>query len=160
MKRLHSFSAALVLSLTGCTASGPIYEEVDVSASENGLLYVYRERGFAGSGSCYEIFLDDELMGCLRHGGYLWREVAPGKHAVEVRFSKREVISLVQQAKAGESYYVEYVVKLGSTDEEEGGEHLSMGVSANSSEKMFGTALIPREKAHALKSISGLRESI
>lgn len=148
-----------LVALAGCTASGPAYNENIYIDTGNSIIYVYRESGFVGSGSCSDIFIDSKLIGCLRHGGFLKREVPAGNHTVEVRYTKHSKVRLAQSTEAGSAYYVQHVIQLGGVDESENGQYLSVGSSA-STVKIFGTGLIPRNKEEALKIISKLRESI
>lgn len=105
------FTMALVLVLTGCTATGPKFEQVAEPKEYTAVAYFFRQAAFYGSGSCPDLVIDDEEVGCLKNGGFFEVELMPGEHTVlfdkgtwEPDKDLRAKISV----KAGVVYFYEY----------------------------------------------------
>ncbi|OZG74046.1 hypothetical protein BTA51_09755 [Hahella sp. CCB-MM4] len=111
----HLAILLLVFFIQGCGAKGPIYGEVQYQRDESKAeVYAYRLKRTVGALDCYEVKLDGEVTGELSNGGYLRREVMPGKHVVSfpVNSARRHFMEVGLEAEAGQTLYVEFNVEL------------------------------------------------
>jgi hypothetical protein len=109
MKYLTLLLAGLLLA--GCTATGPIFNGVAKVNPDKAVAYFYRQAAFYGSGTCPDLVIDEEEIGCLKNGGYFEVTLEPGDHLVlfdkgtwEPYKDLRSIITL----EAGTIYYFEY----------------------------------------------------
>lgn len=101
---------SLLLFLSGCSASGPRYQSTQLTSQSNGLIYIYRPAQFVNGGGYPEILINNESIGPLKNGGYLYAEVSPGRYHVR---SKGNVMhwllpdqSTVIDVRSGETVYL------------------------------------------------------
>lgn len=77
-------AASVLLSfvLFGCAASGDNFSGFKKPQGDNGMVYVYRPHQFIGGGASFKVSIDDAVLGVLRNGGYLEKEIPAGVHFV------------------------------------------------------------------------------
>ena len=69
-----------IIFLAGCAASGQPFSGFITPQKGNGSVYVYRPEAFVGGAVGFNIKADDEPIGILRNGGYLYKELPTGTH--------------------------------------------------------------------------------
>ncbi len=110
-------SIVVLATLAGCVASGPKFTEIARPIEGKGNVYLFRQTAFYGSGSCPNIFLDTNKIGCLRNGGFFLLELEPGYHEIALTYRRKPTptdISSTFYVGAGETLFFEYGTKLAS----------------------------------------------
>jgi len=85
----------LALGFTGCGAKGKQFTGFKTPTEGKGMVYVYRPSSFIGGGVYYDVKNknnDDEVIGTLRNGGFISKEMTPGK---KILWAKTEATSTV-----------------------------------------------------------------
>ncbi|MCD4757821.1 MAG: DUF2846 domain-containing protein [Arcobacteraceae bacterium] len=85
----------LALGFTGCGAKGKQFMGFKTPTEGKGMVYVYRPSSFIGGGVYYDVKNknnDDEVIGTLRNGGFISKEMTPGK---KILWAKTEATSTV-----------------------------------------------------------------
>lgn len=77
----------ILLSVSACMATGPNFVSLNDPANGSSGVYIMRQSAFVGAAYCPPVSIDNTNIGCLKNGGYLYKELAPGKH--ELRFERR-----------------------------------------------------------------------
>lgn len=106
------FFAAFCLVACQSAASGPRFAEKVFDINNRALVYVYSDYGSTGI-STPGILVDGKKVGDLAGSGYLFYEITSGNHTIQVPKSMTWDIktpSLQFEAKAGEQYFVKYIV--------------------------------------------------
>jgi len=109
------FPSLLILTiLTACGATGPTYQSLDLTTPENSVIYIYRPSHFVGAASYPEITLDEKHLGSLKNGGYLVKEISPGKHKLTTKGNAWNYAlaekTIMFEAMPGESKYARYLI--------------------------------------------------
>ncbi len=95
--------ATLVIGFTGCGAKGKQFSGFKTPEKGKGMVYVYRPSSFIGGGVYYDVKNqnnNDEVIGTLRNGGFISKEMTPGKKTL---WAKTEATSTVPvEVKANE----------------------------------------------------------
>jgi hypothetical protein len=105
----HLVSAIAALCLSGCIASGPLYQDAPPPVAGKALIYVYRVRGLAFGLRQTWFYVDDVEVGELDGQGYTWAYVPAGVHRlkqewpIDVTFGR--TTDLVVNWEAGKTYY-------------------------------------------------------
>jgi hypothetical protein len=105
----------VALALSACAASGPMFTEVAKPSDETSGIYIYRLSRFYASGAVPPIYLDGEELGELKNGGYLFAEVTPGPHVLQIGVEgntawwSAPVMQFEFESVAGENRYFEFV---------------------------------------------------
>src|SRR5690625_3170812 len=95
-KKMLSLSATLALMaiLSACSSTPYAPQEQDVlrkqfnKPEENKVgLYIYRTSIFFGDGATKEINLDNQFIGQIKPGTFLFQEVQPGNHTLATKTS-------------------------------------------------------------------------
>ena len=82
-----AFAMVSLLVLSGCSATGPLYDgKVEVREGKAEIV-VYRPDTFAHGGKSYYVHLDGQEVATLKNGGYVVLETTPEKHTVEIKAS-------------------------------------------------------------------------
>lgn len=71
-----------ILIFTGCGAKGKQFSGFQVPEEGKGMVYIYRPSSFVGGGVYYDIKNqnnNDEVIGTLRNGGYIAKQMTPGE---------------------------------------------------------------------------------
>jgi hypothetical protein len=103
----------VLISGVGCAnaATGRAFNAVSPEANQ-AVIYVYRPNPtYVGSAVVLNITVDNEKIGGLKNGGYLFKVVPPGKHAVACKTETTAEVPV--EAAAGKSYYIEAAVEMG-----------------------------------------------
>ena len=114
MKKLL-FAVIVLSSLAGCASvpMGSPQQDTGLkqfhAPADKAVLYVYRNETF-GSAIRLQVKLDNAPLGDTAAHTYLYKEVAPGKHALT---SEGDDQGLVIDAKPGKNLYVWQEVKMG-----------------------------------------------
>lgn len=72
--------AALMLS--ACAATGTQFDSFKQPSEGQAMLYVYRPKAFVGGGTHFKVAANDTVIGRLRNGGYVEKELPPGEYDV------------------------------------------------------------------------------
>ncbi|MGF6148032.1 Protein of uncharacterised function (DUF2846) [Kingella potus] len=80
MKFLPVAFAALMLS--ACAATGTQFDSFKQPSEGQSMLYVYRPKAFVGGGVHFKVAANDTVIGRLRNGGYLEKELPPGEYDI------------------------------------------------------------------------------
>ena len=84
MKFKYLFILALMIFLEACGAYGKRFTNLDLVEDKKGVLYIYRPTRLLHGGTWPTINIDGQKVGSLKNGGYLVKEISPGKHVVEI----------------------------------------------------------------------------
>lgn len=112
MKGFMKFAvlAALLFVLGGCAAKGQKFEPVQAPA-DKGIVFVYRDPGFVGSGVFYDVYAGQEVICSLVQGGYCQHLAAPGE--LEIWGKTESKSSVTINVEAGKASYVKAGVRMG-----------------------------------------------
>jgi len=97
------------LSLCGCTASGPLYQDAPTPPEGKALVYIYREATKTFSWRQAWFSVDNVEVGELYNQGYMWAYVPAGVHILkqewprDITHGRPTDINIVLQA--GRTYY-------------------------------------------------------
>lgn len=101
---------SLAITVSACSASGPLFKRHSDPGPEGGLIYLYRPDRFVHKAGAPEILIDSKKVVTLRNNGYTAVYVTPGSHVI---VAKRHVWSwdiqdMVVQFKVlpGTTYFV------------------------------------------------------
>lgn len=72
----------LVVVLSACASTGPIYQPAPAPAPQDALIYVYRPANFVLSGRDAYFYVDDVNIVDLSTEGYSWFHVPAGNHTI------------------------------------------------------------------------------
>lgn len=121
MKRLNLFGlllpviATFLVILSGCSATGPVYEKVDSVPEGQALVYIYRPGKFLGGGVVFDVHAggieeDTEIVE-LRSGGYFPYFTQPGE--LQLWAKTESTTSLTLDLNSGDRRYVRGTVGVG-----------------------------------------------
>lgn len=79
---------------------------------EKGLVIVFRERRFVGSGVSYKLFYDDKSFPKLKNGSFVYVYLAPGDYQIHSDYKKRKDARLLE-VEPGETYFFEATLVTG-----------------------------------------------
>ncbi|WP_445358579.1 DUF2846 domain-containing protein [Microbulbifer sp. ANSA005] len=109
---MRSFIVAFfVILLSGCTATGPVFEKVAEPNGSKAIAYFFRQAAFYGSGTCPDLVINDKEVGCLKNGGFFEVELDPGEHTVlfdKGTWEPNKALRAKITVQAGEVYFFEY----------------------------------------------------
>jgi len=86
-RKFNSYKPLLILTsalIVGCSASGPVFKPVDPIPVGKGVVYIYREPGFVGSGVYGTVTANKEPIAKIKTGGYFPYLSNPGSVHFEV----------------------------------------------------------------------------
>jgi hypothetical protein len=109
----HSMVAILVavLLIAGCASLGPQFQAMDKVPEGMGLIYIYREKEFVGSGVSYDVKVGETVITTLYNGGYHPYVVKPGEVELWAKTEAKSAVTV--DVKPGEVYYVKGEVGIG-----------------------------------------------
>jgi hypothetical protein len=105
------FWPIFVALLSGCAATGPVYEPVENADSGNALVYVFRGAGFAMGGRTAYFYVNDINVFDLDQGGYSWVSLPPGRYKLKQSWPidvMAKPTELDLEARAGETLYFSF----------------------------------------------------
>lgn len=105
-----SISATFVF--TGCGAKGEKFGNFKLPSENKSMLYVYRPSSFVGGGVYYDINKNNEVIGTLRNGGFIEKEVVPTEN-IEIWAKTESKASVSLDMKPNETYCVKGGVGVG-----------------------------------------------
>ena len=105
------WSLALAIMLTGCGASGPVFKPVDPIPPGKGVVYIYRESSFLGSGVFGTVTADKTPITKVRNGGYFPYIANPGSVHFEVSTEATNEADVTVEA--GKEKYLKTSVGMG-----------------------------------------------
>tara|TARA_B100001063_G_scaffold223224_1_gene230278 strand:+ start:1110 stop:1562 length:453 start_codon:yes stop_codon:yes gene_type:complete len=101
---------------TGCGAKGEKFGNFKMPSENKSMLYVYRPSSFVGGGVYYDIHANDnnkdEVIGTLRNGGFIEKEMAPTEN-VEIWAKTESKASVSLDMKPNQTYCVKGGVGIG-----------------------------------------------
>jgi hypothetical protein len=109
--RLGIPSLFVALSLAGCTASGPAFKPVQPIPDGKGVVYIYREPGFVGSGVYGTVTANKAPITKIRTGGYYPYVANPGPVHFEVSTEATNEADLTVET--GKEKYLKTTVGMG-----------------------------------------------
>lgn len=105
----------LLLLLSGCSATGPVYEKIDTVPEGKALVYIYRPGKFMGGGVVFDVHAgsleDDTEIVELKSGGYFPYFAPPGELQLWAR--TESTTSLTLDLQPGDRRYVRGTVGVG-----------------------------------------------
>lgn len=108
---LKTSPLVITLLVTGC-ATGEKFTSPKLGDPKNSIVYLMRKSQYMGAVICRDVALDGKTVGCIKNGGFLRLEVAPGTHTISVlKASKSDwanETSIVQNHEAGTIHYYEW----------------------------------------------------
>ncbi|BBB29386.1 DUF2846 domain-containing protein [Neptunomonas japonica] len=86
MKKIAVF-LSLVLMLSGCSSTGPVFQQITLTPPDKSTVYIYRpHQGFNMAG-WPEIFIDGKKEFALKNEGYGVVHLSPGEHKIKAEGS-------------------------------------------------------------------------
>ncbi|WP_046003582.1 DUF2846 domain-containing protein [Pseudoalteromonas rubra] len=89
--------------LSGCTASGPVFTQIESPKPGMSKVYLLRRSAFAGKAYCPSLKYNNTPIGCLKDNGYLVVDARPGE-----AYIGGGDFRLLFEAEAGKTYFFEY----------------------------------------------------
>lgn len=117
MKKINTLIGifSLIVLLAGCASTSPTITHPTPSFptpnGNQGLVYFYRVKAFAGSAISYDIHLGDEVIGAIKNGTYFYQIFDPGKYQFWAKTEARKDIFL--DVKPGKTYYIKCEIGMG-----------------------------------------------
>ncbi|MCW8821499.1 MAG: DUF2846 domain-containing protein [Sulfurovum sp.] len=132
-------SSAILLS--GCSAKGPQFSEMQKVEKDKSLIYIYRPSSFVGGGVSYDVHAKksdgtDEIIGNLKNGGYLQYKTKPTE--IEFWAKTESTSSVTLDVQANTMYCIKGEVGIGIIV---GRPHLSIVDNALCTQEIKATAL-------------------
>ena len=105
--------ALLVISLTGCSATGPVFKEEAAVQVDKALIYVYRPSALFNAGGYPNLYVNGRDLGPLYNGGYIPVVTAPGKTNLVLKgefstWGMQKPIGIALDAIAGKKHFVRF----------------------------------------------------
>lgn len=115
MKHLMMTMALVsVLSITGCATGARFEEHMQAAAAEqtgNGRIFFYRPGKFVGAGVQPKVYLNGEVVGQARPGGFFFVDRPPGDYEVSLKTEAEKTLAF--SLAADEKKYVRLTTGLG-----------------------------------------------
>jgi len=97
--------------MTGCSVSGPAFKPVDPIPEGKGVVYIYRQPGFAGGGVYGTVTADKTAITKIKNGGYFPYIANPGPVHFEVSTEATNEADVTVEA--GKEKYLKTTVGMG-----------------------------------------------
>ena len=110
----YSKWAGIAVALLAAGCASVEYKEIDTMPevrADEGLVYFFREKKFAGSAVSYYIYEDNRRIGALKNGTFFYVRAEPGTHTYTAKTEATETVTL--EVEAGETYYIKGEVDMG-----------------------------------------------
>ena len=78
-------SIGLMIAISGCSATGSKFVKPKAPTKNKGMLYVYRPSSLFGAGMYYDVRVDGKVIGTVRNGGYIAKELSLGKKTLSAK---------------------------------------------------------------------------
>lgn len=110
---------ALILFLSACSATGPLYRE-EVRAQDKATVYIYRPHQYFNAGGWPEIFVDGNKLFPLKNEGYGVITLTAGKHTIKAEGSMLftnwypRPVEITHEFEADGEYYIRVTPQLAS----------------------------------------------
>ena len=101
----------IILMLSACGATGPQFAGFKQPSEGKSMIYVYRPQAFIGGGVHFKVAANDTVIGRLRNGGYLEKELPPGEYNIWAQTEAKR--STLIELKPNETQCVRAGVNLG-----------------------------------------------
>lgn len=75
-------AVAVLTQIIGCAASGPPFSGLPESKAGSGVLTIYRLKAFTGGGGYPLIYINNELVGTLKNGGFDYFRLPVGEYTI------------------------------------------------------------------------------
>lgn len=144
-----------LLAACAATAKGPRFSPGADIAEDQARVYFYK---LETRGVCLNVYIDEEIAGCLKDNGYFSAAVNPGPRAVAIETDSlfpHRLFEYEINAKGGETYFYKIVVGKGQTPE---GAVSSKGY--NTGMETGYNAVLEVEEGQALQELDMLNLSI
>lgn len=110
--------ALFFLTVSGCSATGPVYKAVQPENPENAMVYIYRQNTFTMSARTAYFEIDGKPVAELWNNGYTPIEVSPGQHVLTHSWAnwpselgrRNDIIGIQFEAEPGKSSYLQLEV--------------------------------------------------
>mgnify|MGYP003649999820 CR=1 FL=1 len=151
MKLPKLLYAAAFFLLSACTATGPVFTEVQKNSADQAVIYIYHPKDEQyGNNEADFLFYKGQKVFRFTHGGYTNFFVEAGEHSFEIKLSTFGIASRTKgkvtvNVEEGGVYYVRYQEKLDS-------------VEAWSTGTMVGASRITRANIHEVPPEIGSKE--
>lgn len=100
---------AILVALTGCSATGPAFRDLTGVSNDKATLYVYRPSTLTNSGNAPNLFVNEVDHGPLWNAGYIPLSSPPGKVSLVLKGEQMKwglpPIGTSIQVEAGKTYY-------------------------------------------------------
>jgi hypothetical protein len=152
-----------IVILSGCSAGGTKFTESKFTKTPNQTeIFVFRLDKLAASGSCYEIGLNDNAIGVLGNGGFIRKEVSPGKNIISVPMSDKTNLELNFDGKENETLYFQFSIALNDAKAIPDSKIISNGgdyIDVQGELLDFNSLFAQVEELYALNELKLLRDS-
>ncbi len=108
---MRNFICVILLFLTGCVATGPLFKPAENVDQDSGVVYVYRLNNFAASGRGAYFYINDVNVFDLNADGYSWVSLPAGKYKLRQKWPVdmiAKALELDVEVKAGGVYYFSF----------------------------------------------------
>ena len=109
----------LMLALSGCSASGPLYAPTVIASEGNASVYLYRPSRSEGYLIVPPVSVDGTELFELANNGYAELTLSPGRHLIETKKDGNPigpvdaVGSIEIEVEAGREYYIRWSPSMG-----------------------------------------------
>lgn len=109
----------LLLALTGCAATGPVFTSIEIAPADKALVYVFRPSRFVQSGNNYTVNISPSAeTRRLQNGGWQQVVLRPGVYMLDAvdQFGFIRCAGVTLELKAGQTAYVELLASMTPRD--------------------------------------------
>lgn len=97
--------------LFGCAATGPTFQDIDITNPESGAIFIYRADSFALAVRDAYFYVDDINVFDLSRNGYSFIVLPAGKHIVKQKWAidiSRKSLEFPIEVEAGKKTYLSF----------------------------------------------------
>ena len=108
------YLAVLSILLISCSAVGPKFSPVELTNTNESLVYIYRDDSFCLAARSPDIHIDGGIVSALSSNGYIFANVKPGVHLLEAKgLFDLPSKSIEFEAIKGKSHYIKWSAECG-----------------------------------------------
>lgn len=85
----HFYLIVVIFVVSACSATGPVYKNIDAPNDGKSALYIYRQQEFQNSVISPGIILDGKELLLMKNGGYTYVLIDEGQHTLNVLLSEK-----------------------------------------------------------------------